>query len=116
MKTKDKLGVPWLVLLDSIVPDKLTFFPFWKMVSWHQTLIRKAIKARDERSARKARDESRNGKKIRKTRAYSSGKLTPAQSKQSSCRTNSIWSRRLLPVALPNKDVIVSSKPSCPAR
>lgn len=47
-----------------------------------QELVRKSIKAREAReAARKARDESRNGKKRRKSERLLSGKLTPAQSK-----------------------------------
>ena len=61
--TKDKLGSPLArPVVDGIVSDKLTFSS-WRMENWLQ-IIRKAIKARDAReAARKARDESRNGKK-----------------------------------------------------
>ena len=46
-----------------------------------QSLIRKAIKAREAReAARKAREESRNGK-TEKGESLLSGKLTPAQSR-----------------------------------
>ena len=47
-----------------------------------QQLVRKAINARDARvAARKARDESRTGKRRKKQDRILSGKLTPAQSK-----------------------------------
>lgn len=47
-----------------------------------QQLIRKALRARDARvAARKAREESRNGKKKNVRETLLSGKLTPAQSK-----------------------------------
>ena len=50
-------------VVDGIVADKLTFF-LMENGELASNLIRKAIKARDAReAARKARDESRNGKK-----------------------------------------------------
>ncbi len=62
------------------VADKLTFFLMEKWgVSFQSDP--QDIKARDAReAARKARDESRNGK-IKKDKGLLSGKLTPAQSK-----------------------------------
>lgn len=81
-QTKDKLGSPLArPAVDSIVSEKLTFFLLENSeIASH--LIRKAIRARDAReAARKARDESRNGKKTKKDKGLLSGKLTPAQSK-----------------------------------
>jgi topoisomerase-4 subunit B len=47
-----------------------------------QELVRKAIKAREAReAARRARDDSRHGKRKKKDTSLLSGKLTPAQSK-----------------------------------
>ncbi|MEO2790715.1 toprim domain-containing protein, partial [Lacticaseibacillus paracasei] len=47
-----------------------------------QELVRKAVKARDAReAARKARDDSRTGRKRKKDQGLLSGKLTPAQTK-----------------------------------
>lgn len=62
-------GLPARPIVDSIVSEKLTYF-LLENGEVASNLIRKAIKARDAReAARKARDESRNGKKIRRTRA-----------------------------------------------
>lgn len=81
-QTKDKLGSPLArPVVDGIVSDKLTFF-LLENGELASNLVRKAIKARDAReAARKARDESRNGKKKKKDKGLLSGKLTPAQSK-----------------------------------
>ncbi|WNZ89009.1 DNA topoisomerase IV subunit B [Streptococcus iniae] len=81
-QTKDKLGSPLArPVVDSIVSEKLTYF-LLENGELASNLIRKAIKARDAREvARKARDESRNGKKNKKDKGLLSGKLTPAQSK-----------------------------------
>ncbi|HEM2741993.1 TPA: DNA topoisomerase IV subunit B [Streptococcus suis] len=81
-QTKDKLGSPLArPVVDGIVSDKLTFF-LLENGELASNLVRKAIKARDAREAvRKARDESRNGKKNKKDKGLLSGKLTPAQSK-----------------------------------
>ena len=81
-QTKDKLGSPLArPIVDSIVSEKLTYF-LLENGEVASNLIRKAIKARDVReAARKARDESRNGKKNKKDKGLLSGKLTPAQSK-----------------------------------
>ena len=70
-QTKDKLGSPLArPVVDGIVADKLTFF-LMENGELASNLIRKAIKARDAReAARKARDESRNGKKNKRTRDY----------------------------------------------
>ncbi|MCL4960070.1 DNA topoisomerase IV subunit B [Streptococcus suis] len=83
-QTKDKLGSPLArPVVDGIVSDKLTFF-LLENGELASNLVRKAIKARDAReAARKARDESRNGKKNKKDKGLLSGKLTPAQSKNS---------------------------------
>ncbi|HGH7799213.1 TPA: DNA topoisomerase IV subunit B [Streptococcus agalactiae] len=81
-QTKDKLGSPLArPIVDGIVSEKLTYF-LMENGDLASNLIRKAIKARDVReAARKARDESRNGKKSKKDKGLLSGKLTPAQSK-----------------------------------
>ncbi len=80
-QTKDKLGTPMArPLVDAIVSEKLTFF-LLENGELANTLVRKAIKARDAReAARKARDLSRSGKK-KKDKGLLSGKLTPAQSR-----------------------------------
>ncbi|HEN2453929.1 TPA: DNA topoisomerase IV subunit B [Streptococcus agalactiae] len=81
-QTKDKLGSPLArPIVDGIVSEKLTYF-LMENGDLASNLIRKAIKARDAReAARKARDESRNGKRSKKDKGLLSGKLTPAQSK-----------------------------------
>ncbi|MCD0070551.1 DNA topoisomerase IV subunit B, partial [Streptococcus agalactiae] len=81
-QTKDKLGSPLArPIVDGIVSEKLTYF-LMENGDLASNLIRKAIKARDAReAARKARDESRNGKKSKNDKCLLSGKLTPAQSK-----------------------------------
>lgn len=81
-QTKDKLGSPLArPVVDSIVSEKLTFF-LLENGELASNLVRKAIRARDAReAARKARDDSRNGKKTKKDKGLLSGKLTPAQSK-----------------------------------
>ncbi|WP_270992280.1 DNA topoisomerase IV subunit B [Streptococcus agalactiae] len=81
-QTKDKLGSPLArPIVDGIVSEKLTYF-LMENGDLASNLIRKAIKARDAReAARKARDESRNGKKSKNDKGLLSGKLTPAQSK-----------------------------------
>ena len=81
-QTKGKLGTPEArQIVDSIVNEQLGYF-LMENGDFAQELVRKSIKAREAReAARKARDESRNGKKRRKSERLLSGKLTPAQSK-----------------------------------
>lgn len=81
-QTKDKLGSPLArPAVDSLVSEKLSFF-LMENGDLAQSLIRKAIKAREAReAARKAREESRSGKKSKKDKGLLSGKLTPAQGK-----------------------------------
>ena len=81
-QTKGKLGTPEArSIVEGIVNAQLQYY-LMENGEFAQDLVRKAIKARDAReAARKARDESRNGKKRRKKEQLLSGKLTPAQSK-----------------------------------
>lgn len=81
-QTKGKLGTPEArQIVDSVVNEQLGYF-LMENGNFAQELVRKSIKAREAReAARKARDESRNGKKRRKSERLLSGKLTPAQSK-----------------------------------
>ncbi len=68
-------------IVDNVVSEQLQFF-LMENGEFAQMLIRKSTKARQAReAARKARDESRNGKKRHKQERLLSGKLTPAQSK-----------------------------------
>lgn len=81
-QTKEKLGTPAArTAVDSVLGEQLGFY-LQENSELSQTLIRKAIKAREAReAARKAREESRTGKKRKKGESLLSGKLTPAQSK-----------------------------------
>ncbi|MCD5447914.1 DNA topoisomerase IV subunit B [Lactobacillus delbrueckii subsp. lactis] len=80
-QTKGKLGTPQArSAVDSIVYEKLSYY-LLENGEWAQDLVKKALRARDAReAAKKARDESRNGKKRNKKEVLS-GKLTPAQSR-----------------------------------
>ncbi|WP_056975423.1 DNA topoisomerase IV subunit B [Lacticaseibacillus sharpeae] len=81
-QTKGKLGTQQArPVVDSVVYEQLSF---WLMEAGDaaQELVKKALRAREAReAARKARDESRTGKKKKKDQGVLSGKLTPAQSK-----------------------------------
>ncbi len=81
-QTKGKLGTQQArPVVDSVVYEQLSF---WLMEAGDaaQELVKKAVRAREAReAARKARDESRTGKKKKKDQGVLSGKLTPAQSK-----------------------------------
>lgn len=83
-QTKEKLGTPEArPIVDAIVSEQLGFF-LMENGEFAQQLVRKAINAREARvAARKARDESRTGKRKKKQERILSGKLTPAQSKNS---------------------------------
>ncbi|MFT8476641.1 MAG: DNA topoisomerase IV subunit B [Liquorilactobacillus sp.] len=80
-QTKGKLGTPEArSIVDSVVAAQLGFY-LMENGEFAQDLVRKSLRAREARNAaRKARDESRTGKKKKKERLLS-GKLTPAQSK-----------------------------------
>ncbi|MCK8624107.1 DNA topoisomerase IV subunit B [Apilactobacillus xinyiensis] len=84
-QTKEKLGSPEVrQIVDSIVSEKLLYF-LLENNDFSQTLVQKSIKARQARqAARKAREESRHGKKHHRKEKLLSGKLTPAQSKDTS--------------------------------
>ncbi|KRM96291.1 topoisomerase iv subunit b [Liquorilactobacillus aquaticus DSM 21051] len=81
-QTKSKLGTPEArSIVDSVVSEQLGFY-LMENGEFAQDLVRKSLKAREAReAARKARDESRSGKKKHKKERLLSGKLTPAQSK-----------------------------------
>ncbi len=84
-QTKGKLGTPEArVVLDNIISDKLTFY-LEENKELANALVKKMIKASQVReAARKARDEARAGKKNNnKAEKIISGKLAPAQSKDS---------------------------------
>lgn len=81
-QTKDKLGTPEArKIVDAIVSEQLNY-ALMENGDFAQTLIRKALKAREAReAARKARNQARGGKRKGKKERNLSGKLTPAQSK-----------------------------------
>ncbi|MEG0748536.1 DNA topoisomerase IV subunit B [Carnobacterium sp. CS13] len=81
-QTKSKLGTAQARgAVDAVISEQMGFYLI-ENGEMSQQLIRKALTAREARdAARKAREESRNGKKRRKNESLLSGKLTPAQSK-----------------------------------
>ena len=83
-QTKGKLGTPIArTVVDSIVSEKLSFF-LEENKAIATDIINKMLKSRNAReAARRARDEARSGKKKDKNERTISGKLTPAQSKNS---------------------------------
>lgn len=83
-QTKEKLGTPVArTVVDNVISEQMGFY-LQENSEMSQMLVRKAIKAREAReAARKAREESRNGKKRKKGESLLSGKLTPAQSRNS---------------------------------
>ena len=81
-QTKSKLGTAQARgAVEAVIGEQLSFY-LVENGETSQQLIRKALSAREARTAaRKAREESRNGKKRKKNDSLLSGKLTPAQSK-----------------------------------
>lgn len=84
-QTKDKLGTAEArTVVDAIVSEQFSRY-LMENGDFSQNIVRKAIRARDAReAARKARDETRSGKKKGNKETSLSGKLTPAQSKDAS--------------------------------
>ncbi|WP_282801054.1 DNA topoisomerase IV subunit B [Secundilactobacillus kimchicus] len=81
-QTKEKLGTPEArTIVDTVLSEQLGYY-LMENGEFAQALIHKSLRARTAReAARKARDESRNGKKQKRKERLLSGKLTPAQSK-----------------------------------
>ncbi|WP_461243575.1 DNA topoisomerase IV subunit B [Secundilactobacillus muriivasis] len=81
-QTKEKLGTPEARTdVDSVLNEQLGYY-LMENGEFAQMLIHKSLRARSAReAARKARDESRSGKKHKRKERLLSGKLTPAQSK-----------------------------------
>ena len=80
-QTKSKLGTSEARSLDSVVSDKLPYY-LEEKGQLSKSLVKKAIKAQQAREgARKAREDARSGKKNKRKDTLLSGKLTPAQSK-----------------------------------
>ncbi|MFD1317638.1 DNA topoisomerase IV subunit B [Loigolactobacillus zhaoyuanensis] len=83
-QTKGKLGTPQArAAVDNVIGEQLAYY-LLENGDFAQMMVKKALKAREARqAARKARDDSRNGKRKKKTERLLSGKLTPAQSRNS---------------------------------
>ncbi|QQJ58800.1 DNA topoisomerase IV subunit B [Staphylococcus pseudintermedius] len=81
-QTKSKLGTSEArSAVDAIVAEKLPFY-LEEKGQLSKSLVKKAIKAQQAReAARKAREDARSGKKNKRKDTLLSGKLTPAQSK-----------------------------------
>lgn len=81
-QTKEKLGTTEArAAVDAVVTEHLAYF-LAENPDTSSLLVKKAIKAREAReAARKAREETRNGKKRKRSETILSGKLTPAQSR-----------------------------------
>ncbi|MFC2946911.1 DNA topoisomerase IV subunit B [Virgibacillus sediminis] len=84
-QTKGKLGTTEArSAVDSVVSEKLAYF-LEENADISTLLTKKAIRAKEAReAARKAREDARSGKKKRRKDTLLSGKLTPAQSRNSS--------------------------------
>ncbi|EJO07007.1 DNA topoisomerase IV subunit B [Oenococcus oeni] len=84
-QTKEKLGtIEARSAVGSVIEEQLGRY-LMENGDFAQNLVRKALRAREARqAARKARDESRSGKKKKGKEFLLSGKLTPAQSKDAS--------------------------------
>jgi len=83
-QTKGRLGTPTArSAVDTVISEKLAFY-LEENPEISNNLIRKSIKASQAReAAKKAREDARSGKKNKRKDAMLSGKLTPAQSKNS---------------------------------
>ncbi len=81
-QTKEKLGTAEArPAVDAVVAEHLAYF-LAENPDTSSLLVKKAVKAREAReAARKAREETRNGKKRKRSETLLSGKLTPAQSR-----------------------------------
>ena len=84
-QTKEKLGSPKArALVENFVSEQLGYY-LAENGNWAQTILRKALKARETReAARKARDASRTSASGKQQERLISGKLTKAQSKDAS--------------------------------
>jgi topoisomerase IV subunit B len=81
-QTKSKLGTTEARgAVDNVVYTQMSFY-LLENGDFGQTLVKKALKAREAReAARKARENTRSGKRKKKDQGVLSGKLTPAQSR-----------------------------------
>lgn len=83
-QTKSKLGTSGArSIVDAVIAEQLSYF-LNENPKTAQTLIKKAIQSFQAReAAKKAREDTRNGKKNKRKDAVLSGKLTPATSRKS---------------------------------
>lgn len=83
-QTKSKLGTPIArTIVEAITTEKLKFF-LEENKTVATAIVQKALKGKEAReAARKAREETRKGKDSKKIDKILSGKLTPAQSRDS---------------------------------
>ncbi|MEL0537646.1 DNA topoisomerase IV subunit B [Staphylococcus debuckii] len=81
-QTKSKLGTAEArSAVDSVITEKLPYY-LEEKGQLSKSLVKKAVKAQQAReAARKAREDARTGKKNKRKDTLLSGKLTPAQSK-----------------------------------
>lgn len=81
-QTKSKLGTAEArSAVDSVMTEKLPYY-LEEKGQLSKSLVKKAVKAQQAReAARKAREDARTGKKNKRKDTLLSGKLTPAQSK-----------------------------------
>ncbi|MBI5975929.1 DNA topoisomerase IV subunit B [Staphylococcus canis] len=81
-QTKSKLGTTEArSAVEAVMTDKLPFY-LEEKGQLSKSLVKKAVKAQQAReAARKAREDARSGKKNKRKDTLLSGKLTPAQSK-----------------------------------
>lgn len=82
-QTKSKLGTSEArSAVDSVVADKLPFY-LEEKGQLSKSLVKKAIKptSKGEAARKEAREDARSGKKNKRKDTLLSGKLTPAQSK-----------------------------------
>ena len=86
-QVKGKLGTPQAKpAVDAVVAEKLAYW-LEENKTQSDTLVRKMLKASQAReAARKARDEARRGKRAGKVEKVLSGKLAPAQTKDSTIK------------------------------
>ncbi len=86
-QVKGKVGTPQAKpAVDAVVAEKLAYW-LEENKTQSDTLVRKMLKASQAReAARKARDEARRGKRAGKVEKVLSGKLAPAQTKDSSIK------------------------------
>ncbi len=84
-QTKGRLGTTEVrSVVDAIVSEKLAYF-LEENGDTAKKLLDNALRAKDAReAAQKAREDARNGKKRKRSETLLSGKLTPAQSRDTS--------------------------------